>query len=549
VVGNPPWGGEFSKAHRSILQLHFQTARASTLDSYAVFTELALLRAKEGGRCGYIIPDTVLRKDDLMYLREFLLSGTSIVELIETGPVFKEVRDTWCLLVLLARGEPPQEHEIRHRQLSRLIVSPEERLELFGRQQWSRDSTVAQRHWRSRPNLIIGYLASKEQQAIVDSIERQSIPFGQHHLHFGISRGEEGSKLTLESKSDSNFKMVIPELVERYWVGEGIPVSMDSLTPGKLQAYYTRPKIWIIRIQKLRWPQRVVASFEGRTNSAGMKTLQVIVSRTSNQQDLLHLSTLLDSQLMNFWCTDYLVDDMNQSYLEKLPIRRIAFTTPSDERIRLVETGITEATEWIERTEGTSMASVSFSAFSDSNLGCWLNDRLSPVHTPDPELVRRHNADPLNEDWQLPEEGLMEQSDVVHDLLAYLAEQMIEMNKQKQAEVKGFLAWLAREIRAPVDSLTNKTRLRNYLGDYQKDEPHLALEELLGILRQNRRRLQVDPTARAFQERLAQEYQASLDKLLPFKARLAATDRLIDLIVYRLYGLTEQEVAIVEDAQ
>jgi hypothetical protein len=29
-------------------------------------------------------------------------------------------------------------------------------------------------------------------------------------------------------------------------------------------------------------------------------------------------------------------------------------------------------------------------------------------------------------------------------------------------------------------------------------------------------------------------------------ARIAATDRLIDLIVYRLYGLTEEEVAIVE---
>ena len=29
-------------------------------------------------------------------------------------------------------------------------------------------------------------------------------------------------------------------------------------------------------------------------------------------------------------------------------------------------------------------------------------------------------------------------------------------------------------------------------------------------------------------------------------ARLAATDRLIDLIVYRLYGLTEEEVAVVE---
>lgn len=35
-----------------------------------------------------------------------------------------------------------------------------------------------------------------------------------------------------------------------------------------------------------------------------------------------------------------------------------------------------------------------------------------------------------------------EKSDVVHDVLAFLAEQLIEMNKTKQAEIKGFLSWL-----------------------------------------------------------------------------------------------------------
>jgi len=35
---------------------------------------------------------------------------------------------------------------------------------------------------------------------------------------------------------------------------------------------------------------------------------------------------------------------------------------------------------------------------------------------------------------------------------------------------------------------------------------------------------------------------------VPLKDRLAATDCLIDLIVYRLYGLTPEEVAVVEGA-
>ena len=68
--------------------------------------------------------------------------------------------------------------------------------------------------------------------------------------------------------------------------------------------------------------------------------------------------------------------------------------------------------------------------------------------------------------------------------------------------------------------------------------------DLLLLLRHwRRRRLRADPSARAFQTLLAEEYAASLEWLLPIKARLAAADHLIDRIVRRLYGLTEEEIA------
>ena len=147
-----------------------------------------------------------------------------------------------------------------------------------------------------------------------------------------------------------------------------------------------------------------------------------------------------------------------------------------------------------------------------------------------------------------------ERSDVIHDLLAGLAEQMIAMNKQKGDEMRGFLAWLERETGARIEDLTGRSQLRNYPGDYQKGETPLAFDDpstssgqsLLAILRKNSRKLAVDPAGRKFQESLKKEYEASLAVLLPLKARLAATDRLIDQVVYRLYGLTEEEIAVVE---
>ena len=43
-----------------------------------------------------------------------------------------------------------------------------------------------------------------------------------------------------------------------------------------------------------------------------------------------------------------------------------------------------------------------------------------------------------------------------------------------------------------------------------------------------------------------QKYEESLQKVLPLKERLARTNALIDAVVYRLYGLTEEEIGVVE---
>jgi hypothetical protein len=139
-------------------------------------------------------------------------------------------------------------------------------------------------------------------------------------------------------------------------------------------------------------------------------------------------------------------------------------------------------------------------------------------------------------------------------LLCHMAEQMTDLHRQRQAEVKRFLDWLVKQLRITatsdgkegLDALTGRTRLRSYLGDYQKDEEHLSFEGLLDILQKNRSRIGASLSDPALVSRLRAEHEASLATLLPIKERLAKTDWLIDQVVYRLYGLTEEEIKIVE---
>jgi hypothetical protein len=86
--------------------------------------------------------------------------------------------------------------------------------------------------------------------------------------------------------------------------------------------------------------------------------------------------------------------------------------------------------------------------------------------------------------------------------------------------------------------------IQGYLGDYQKGEPATTWSDFSHRLHQNRTRFGVSLTA--IEGELRHAYEQSLATLLPIKRELARTDALIDKVVYRLYGLTDDEIELIE---
>jgi len=137
-----------------------------------------------------------------------------------------------------------------------------------------------------------------------------------------------------------------------------------------------------------------------------------------------------------------------------------------------------------------------------------------------------------------------EQSDVVHDLLAFLVEEMTRLHKEKQSEVKGLLTWLESYLGVNIEDLKNKTKVKEY---WREDVLWVGF---LDALEQNRRAIRsakgIDVTRREPQETIRTEFDASVAKLQPLLEHIQLTDKLIDQIVYRLYVLTEEEIGIIE---
>jgi hypothetical protein len=133
-----------------------------------------------------------------------------------------------------------------------------------------------------------------------------------------------------------------------------------------------------------------------------------------------------------------------------------------------------------------------------------------------------------------------EESDVVHDLLALLAEQMVEMNKAKNAEIRTFLNFVESEIGASIDTLSNKTVIQEYyVNDFVK---------FVEILMKNINKIKegYNPKSPKNRKNLEAWYTDSCGKLKPLIAKIEATDALIDQIVYKLYGLNKEEIKIIE---
>ena len=70
--------------------------------------------------------------------------------------------------------------------------------------------------------------------------------------------------------------------------------------------------------------------------------------------------------------------------------------------------------------------------------------------------------------------------------------------------------------------------------------------QFLEVLKKNRNKISIDPSDRKTQELLEKQFIKSISILGPLKARIKVTDELIDEIVYRLYGLTKEEIEVIK---
>jgi len=538
VVGNPPYVRQEGLGDDKTAFKAMYGVFNSIADLYTYFIERGHTMLHSNGRFGMITANKFMRANYGAALRSFLTTEVKLEMLIDFGdlPVFGDAT-TYPIILLSSRVQrngTPIEYALlktlNFDSLPQAIQSAASQMpeSAFSGTNWS--LAVA-----SEQDILNKLKANSESLGgYVNGTIRRGILTGFNEA-FVIDRTTRDRLIAEDPRSAEIIKpFVVGEDVRRYvldfqdrylvWTYVGIPINQYPAIYKHLQQYQAQLEKrwdkgnywWELRHcdyytdfekPKIIYPDIAKTSkFAFDTNGIYSINTTYFIPIDARQK---YLISLLNSSLVEFFFRSISASIRGSylrffdQYVTQIPIRRITFTTPASERTRLLE-------------KAKSLYEYCLSKDDQACVTGFVEHHLSKE----------------------PEE-----SDVVHDLLAFLAEEMIRLNKEKRDAQKEFLDWLLATVRVlpdkdgrkGIDALVGKSKLADYAGDYQKGELPLATEELLDILRKNKSRLGVSLSDAGLVDRIKKMYEESLQRVLPIKERLRMTD-----------GLIEEEIWVVE---
>jgi type I restriction-modification system DNA methylase subunit len=538
VVGNPPWGASLSGLEHNYLRWSFASTKA-TLDSFAIFTEQGIAVLRIQGHLGYIIPSGWQTGKSFVPFRELILKSSALSRIVNLPyDVFPDAYVDTTIIAFEKRKAPKNASPIITGTVKVLTFDRREDLNQIDDND-PRSHNVDYAEWFSSeldPDSELVFLSffSRQELSIAQKVAACSIPMGEiADIQRGIT-----PFLLEERKVEETYDLALDGELRRYqyeFSGKKFVKYDESIAEYKPPKYFQGLRIILRELISRQFRlQAVLVSEDFVTNKSHQSILIA-----DNSYSLSYLLAIVNSRLLSHYhiygSAIALRDDFPKIVLAEtrnLPIRRIAFSTPADERARLAEEG--------RRLYQSCLPAPDFRGLRDLGSLEDFDVVLSFVQQ------------------QLSQEP--ERADVIHDLLAYLAEQMMEMNKRKHAAVEAF--WLDLEgviNTATFETLRNRGKQEATLWKrseacrpFVNPESHAtrSLEESLSWSEEAFKAF-VKALAGNVEglSRLVRVYQAHSPTYRELIDRLEATDRLIDRIVYRLYGLTEEEIMVVEGRQ
>ncbi len=498
VVGNPPWGMlQPHNTEESVLLFlrSFFECSEFKVDMFQLFLEQSLRLLGLRRQLGMIVPNTLLTNTYCKRIRELFQRQTAMRFLAVTAEMIFKDADVHPAILVVQKTQQASEHR------NEVAVLVHETAEPF-------EQVLARRSYTSLLQEDIAAFDASTWNVRLDSHFARMVRnlVGQSErlralgcVKRGLISGNREKYFATEKRGPKWYPIVTGTDVQRY----GIEPPMEYVLfekPGRTaggcwdeDVHLTRGKILLKQVG--RWPQAAVDDAPYCITG----NVFAIVLKDSGVSPY-YVTSILNSRLTKVVWSVVLSDfkavfpELKGEWIEQWPVRRIEFNRPEKSRASL----LAKSNELYQR------------GVSDGN----------------PDGVLAFVSEQLA--------ARPERADVVHDLLAFLAEQMMALNREKRAAVKQFLTDLKDFHGFDAHALKPKTKLNEFWK--------LEAAEVFAHFRANKLRLKDSD-----EEKIRSRFQKAKDKLVPLESSLALTDDLIDEIVYRLYALSPDEIKLVKE--
>ena len=289
-----------------------------------------------GGKFGFIVPNTFMSKPSSIKLREFLLSNTKIKEIVELGQSAFDEPTVESVIIVAEKGliDKDNPHEIRVK--TGEVTAAKHSIQI------NRIATVKQSaFWQNTD-----YIFSLWDSDIISRIKTSTEALGDlAHITVGINTGYIRDVLVSDKKKGANFhKMLAGNEIGRYslsWGGKWICYDPELVRSYGKQGRSLPPE-WIFTEPKIL-VQRTMRGMKRKLNGTYDEQAYYNLNRLSNVlvQDkrisTKYVLAILNSSLMDYYFQNAFTEyEVKPYHLKKLPIK-IAATDLQNELIELVD--------------------------------------------------------------------------------------------------------------------------------------------------------------------------------------------------------------------
>ena len=490
VIGNPPYGLITDAETKGIVQRAYASTQYQP-DFYVAFIERADVLTREHGYESLIVPTTFLTMHYFSTVRRYILDHCRIERLVHFKfPVFED--PTVESAIYVAQKEPDQ--TIRRENLVRGIVTTA--VDEFTTRQFQ-SVQIAQAQFDEVPGNDLNLSLAGGQADIVLKMRRNAAQLlgALCEMTVGVKPYQTGKgkpKQTRETvdrrvfdadhRKDKTYHQYlmgrdlgryVVDPVEERWISYG-----DWLAEPRPRAPFFEPRRIVIR----QTGDSIIAAIEDKQRLTLNNIHNLKLKREPPAMEFF--LAILNSRLVTYYHqqvvpeADRVFAEVKIVDLEQIPFPRIDFTTSATKRAAQLEKA--------KRVYEKSLAD---------------GDAQDALRFVEAELQAGR-------------------TDVVHDLLAFLAERMMAMNQEKRTTAKQFMTDLKDFHGIEARALNPKTKLNEFWK--------LEAADVFAHLRKNTKVLAAQNVrlTEAAEEKIRSRFSESQRKATALDAEIVFTDRL-----------------------